>query len=390
MIRNTHRLFRCDKRDTRPAARSGFTIIEFLVVLSIIAVLIAILTPAVMSAREAARSTNCRNNLKQIGVALHAFSTKDPSGRFCSGAYDYLRDGCPDTWGWVADVVNNGGGLVQKMRCVSSTLDGSEPLIDMIQSHNKNPLDGVPPNRLTDGRCVAWTPSTANSEERRLQIAELLEDGYGTNYAASWYLVRSYPVVNGAGATIGALNGLAGTRGPLTMNRLLGSEIVSSVFPLIGCGAPGDPQDAILDDEIPGFLPANSQLAESSTRGPSTWSGTRLTPMPAGTSVAQATPAKLPTAESPGAAGSDGKLWLHDTRAWYAWHGSGPARHCNLLMADGSVQSIADRNDDGFLNPGFPVAGDGHGYLDGAVELPPDNVFSGPFVQKQLPPSWRR
>ena len=78
--------------------RRGFTLIELLVVIAIIAVLIALLLPAVQQAREAARRTQCRNNMHQLGIALHNYH--DTHGCFPASAYRCPPNNyCATGWG---------------------------------------------------------------------------------------------------------------------------------------------------------------------------------------------------------------------------------------------------------------------------------------------------
>ena len=106
-------------------SRCAFTIIELIVVLAIIATLVALLLPAVQSAREAARRTDCLNNLKQIGVALHSYHARANS--FPPG---YLTEVDPDDrddlgpgWAWGALLLDD-----LEMGNVRAKLDFSLPM----------------------------------------------------------------------------------------------------------------------------------------------------------------------------------------------------------------------------------------------------------------------
>ncbi len=387
--------------------RQGFTLIELLVVISIIAILISILFPAFIAVRSAARVTQCQSNLKNFALAMNNFATSDPAGRFCTGAYDWNRDGAPDRFGWVADMISQNAGLPGEMLCPASPFRASEKLNDLLGKVTSD-LDRTPDNRVgIFGPYMAIVDGTAPlSAERDAAVLDMIEAGYSTNYASSWFMVRGQPKLAGdAGATY--LDGSSGfkefqdTTGPLKYRQVETGQVPASNVPLLGCAGPGDSDEAFLVRGINEDLVEGIRLAESFNDGPAFWDGTavKLVDDAHGSGGLVNIKNCIITTDGWPSLGSIkepiaildelGSPILQDTRDWFAVH----SNKCNIAMADGSVKTIVDLNGDGFLNPGFDVSEDMTstyeekaariGYTDSTLELHPSIVYSGIMLNNE-------
>jgi prepilin-type N-terminal cleavage/methylation domain-containing protein/prepilin-type processing-associated H-X9-DG protein len=377
-------------------ARRGFTLVEVMVVMTIIAILISILVPAVGYVRETARGSQCRASLRQFFVGFTGIADKTRDGKLSSGAWDGRRDGCMDTIGWVADLVNAKVCKPQELLCPTNPSRGTEKYNDLIGTSTSPASDGGPTNLVSGvGYCKTKAPGTWTGRDVG---NNLLTKGYGTNHMTTWFMSRTAPKVSASGGILSytgsasnRIKGLSGSLGALTRRILDTSPVSANTVPLMGDSNLGDiadrPAEQTIDDEQGiVFIQQGETLVESFSDGPadrataSSWQqssvGTVTIFDPTNPLLHVSGQEQPPPGTAP--AWNNRADHLQDYRDFGPVHsGSG-----NVLFADGSVKTFNDQNGDSFLNPGFEGGGSDVGYTDNLVELPAAEIFSGILLQR--------
>jgi len=359
--------------------RTAFTLVELLVVITIIGLLIALALPALNMARLSARNSSCKNNLRELGIGLHAHASR--TNKYCSGAFSWKWDGAVTEQGWVADLVNQGVD-VGAMLCPANPHKLSETYADLLNatvaSFPKCGIDpaGAKPTTAPDGAelknpCRKLLDLPPGGPERiQVIVKEILEKGYNTNYTASWFLVRTEPLLDESGnlkkttTCPPSLTSRQSSIGPLHQAKSDVGDGAANRIPMLACGQPTAVAEGTLTVRL-GDYQAGERFVESFSDGPVSIRDLKV-------------PTFAPGTPRSGTLGWWAK-WSRETKQDYRdfapVHGGGQQRTCNVLFADGGVRSFVDQDSDGLLNNGFTADGQ-NGFKSSQEELPADEVFS--------------
>ena len=306
--------------------KRAFTLIELLVVIAIIAVLIALLLPAVQQAREAARRTQCKNNLKQLGLALHNYH--DTHRVFPPGYVD--RNGDPNStpdndlgsgWGWgsfVLPYVDQGPVYNQINFSQTVGLGSNAPVSRVALTSFQCPSDGLQ-------RSFPVYDSSFNTPITTLAHS---------NYVGCSGWVECFGGAGGNPQPGSAADGLSGTFGAAGVGVFYRNSRISA---------------ATITDGLSNTIAAGER---SSNHAPSTWTGS----VPGGRCPAwMAVQPPVPYSPPPGPAYDNADFGeafvlahcnashlpnadfpVYDPDVFYSFHVGG----AHFLLADGSVRFI--------------------------------------------------
>lgn len=363
-------------------ARRGFTLVELLVVIAIIGLLVAILLPALSSARNSAQAAGSGSNLSTFGRGFMIHSTDDKQARLSTGGFDHLRDGDVRKFGWVADIIKIKVSNPGKALDPANTSTVNEKVADYVGATNigkGNPIRWKGQKTVHYGSATGPADMATPTQEQKNKI---WEDGYNSNYATTWHFSRGDCVLNSTGVIDPGMNPVLSDPskcpldgdGPLSEKKLIGGGVSRDRVALMGPARNGDGNDALVTD------------AMFTTFG--TFFGPEKNPIQTGGILVEsfcdgmACPFNLTAEGMGGGTGPNDRVHemndifpIHNGRKTIVTSGTGTVNlitggYAQVLFADGHVAKIEDvggfqDNPDGFL---------------GAYKVDPANLTSSAFT----------